>query len=77
MALKQSSEELSSLASRVLMGEKPGWMPQVYWDDVVKRLAGSVLSQDETPQVATPGPSKAQEADWADSHTAKDEDTPW
>jgi len=41
MAKKQSSSKLSALAARVLSNPKSG--------KAAKRLAGSVLTQDETP----------------------------
>jgi len=71
MTRKQTSPNISSLASRILNeGYKPSGAE-------IRSMAGSLLSQDETPQVGPSEPSGAQEADWADAHKAKDEDEPW
>ena len=53
MAKKQTSQEISSQAGRILSGGKPAWMPFYFWEEVMKPFCGSLLSQDETPVKVT------------------------
>jgi len=46
---RKTSAEIATIAARVLGGGKPSWMPDEYFEQTLKPLAASCLSQDETP----------------------------